>query len=915
MITGFDRYVALDLETTGLEQDAEIIEIGLVFVNGDKIVDQWQRFVKPTKPLPREITRLTGITPRMLEDAPAWEDICDEVAEKLEGRLLLAHNAPFDRSRLNYAFGRDLPNDWLDSHDIAKLFMPSLTSYKLVAIAADLGVEDPGHHRALNDAYVAAAVTQRLYAEILRTDPFVLQDMANVLAVNTPLRRLLEAAVPLCCPAEPKPEALPDWHTAGTPQLDFAHAADFFAADGLMAVAHQAYEERPEQSAMLSAISKALETRRHAIIEAGTGTGKSFAYLVPALLWSYENDSHLIVSTATITLQEQLYRQDIPFLRKALGFPFEATISKGRSNYLCRRRFLQSLKNVDNLADTERIFLAALIRHLETDPTGDKERLNFNKLEHQYWQGVAATADTCLNRRCPHFNDCYYFNNRRAAEKSQVIIVNHSLLLQDLKHDGGILPQYDQVIIDEAHHLEDEATRQWTDTIDLELLRKSMAALKRPQGILNRLKVKAQSAPELVFDTVEIDSRVTELRQDAEDLENRLKALIAHSAGLPELQRVSDKRLTDKVRHQAWWQDLAGELSTLLNLLTAFTRTGNRLLDRVREAEDLEGIARELLFSLDTFKEALAQLETLLSGENTDYVHWLKSIDAGWGKNLLLYSARIDIAPLLKEGLFNAKDSVILTSATLAVNRQLTFTAEKYLLDPGSYVSFICAAPFDYAHQSLIAIPTDHPDYSKVSDMDYSYNVARDLAALIPAVDGDMLVLFTSYAMLNRVYFALKKDRSLKDYTILGHGQDGNRSSIIATMQRKRKTVVLGASSFWEGVDVPGAHLRTVVIAKLPFAPPTMPVESARSERLEAQGKSAFAKLSLPHAILRFRQGAGRLIRSGRDHGAIVILDNRLLNKNYGRQFIGSLPEQPLITADMAEICSQLNTWLKEKAD
>lgn len=915
MISGFDRFVALDLETTGLEKDAEIIEIGLVFVNGDKIVDQWQTFVKPTKPLSREITRLTGITPRMLADAPSWADIRQDLADKLEGRLLLAHNVPFDRGRLAYAFGEDLPNDWLDSHDIAKLFLPTLTSYKLVALAGELGVDDPGHHRALNDAYVAAAVTQRLFAEIRRTDPFVLEDMASVLEADTPLRRLLEAAVSVsAAPAEESPEPA-IWADAPAPALDFAHARDFFAADGLLAQAHSAYEERPEQGQMLTVIAQALEEHKHAIIEAGTGTGKSFAYLVPALLWSYENDSRLIVSTATITLQEQLFRHDLPFLRRALGFPFQATISKGRTNYLCKRRFDQNIKNADQLNPTERLFLSSLIRHLDRDPSGDRERLNLNKMEHQYWQGIAATADTCLNRRCPHFNDCYYFNNKRAAEKSQVIIVNHSLLLQDMKLEGGILPQYDQAIIDEAHHLEDEATRQWTDTVDLELLRKSMATLKRPQGILNRLNTKAKTAPELIFDTVEIEEMVTGLRADAEALESRLKALIDFAVKLPELDRVSDKRLTDKVRKQAWWQDLSADLAGLVNALTAFNRTGKRLLDRIREAEDLEAIAKELGFALDTFTEALECLAQILDGQNTDLVHWVKSVTAGWGNNLLLYSARIDIAPLLKEKLFNAKESVILTSATLAVNRQLTFTANKFLLDPETYLAFICSSPFDYQTQSLIAIPTDHPDYSKVSDMDYSYNVARDLTALIPAVDGDMLVLFTSYAMLNRVYFALKKDRRLSDYTILGHGQDGSRSSIIATMQSKRKTVVLGASSFWEGVDVPGAHLRTVVIAKLPFAPPTMPVESARAERLEAQGKSAFTKLSLPHAILRFRQGAGRLIRSAKDHGAVIILDNRLLSKNYGRQFIGSLPDQPLITDNMENICNHLKGWFKEDTD
>lgn len=918
MIPGFERFVAIDVETTGLEKDARIIEIALVAVNDGKVVDHFQSFVRPPEAIPREITQLTGITNRMVADAPVWKDIEDEVLAFIDDRLLVAHNAEFDRSRLIYEVGRTLSNDWLDTHDLAKLFLPNLTSYKLVAIASHLNIEDSAHHRAYNDALVCAAVAVRLLANAHRIDPFTLSDMAALFADKRgALPRLLNA---LCDQSSRTDEPIDDddWlasedELTSEPALSFEDASDFFEPGGILSQNFPQYEPRPQQQEMLEAICRAFKKERHCIVEAGTGTGKSFAYLIPALLWGYEHNTRVVVSTATIALQEQLYQSDIPFLRKLLDYPFAATITKGRTNYLCKRRFVNAIRQAETLTWNERLFYASLIYWQTFDDSGDREHLNLNKMENQFWLSIAATSDTCFGNRCPAYRDCFYFGNKRQAENSQLIIVNHSLLLQDARLDGGVLPSHDHVIIDEAHHLENEASRQFTDELDFELVRKSLVAMTRSAGLFKRIQSQSGKSTELAFDYPEIERTLSQAHKECNEAVDQLSSLINTACELPELANIGERRITDKVRRSDWWLMLADTLTRLLNQLRTVVLHLNRLLARIRDADDLEAVARELHFATEGIEKATALLEQFLSGSDEDFVYWAKSHRAGWGNNLMFYAARIDIMPLLRDKLFSQHSSVILTSATLAINHDLDYTAKKYLLDADEYEACVCESPFHHDTQSLIAIPTDHPDYSKVSDIAYSQNVANDLAQLIPAVNGDMLVLFTSYAMLNRVYFMLKKNRDLRNCTILGHGQDGSRSSIIERMQKERHTVVLGAASFWEGVDVPGEHLRTVVIVKLPFAPPSQPLESARAERLQAAGKNAFAHLSLPQAILRFRQGCGRLLRSAQDWGAIVILDNRVISKSYGKQFIGSLPKQPVIKNDIPMIAHELQSFMSQQ--
>ena len=913
-------FVCLDTETTGLDENAEIIEIGMVKVIDGQIADRYSQLVKPKHAIPETITQLTGIDDAMVEDQPYWEDMEPAVLDFIGDYTLVAHNVSFDRGMLEHHLGRILLNPWVDTHDMAKIFTPTLTSYKLISIASALDIEGQGFHRALQDADITAQVLLKLTGIACQLDPDTISAIVSIFkdtdcGLTTLLKSIqrdivAHAEIGKTYPASEKVTPV----YGKRPLLSFQQMEQFFEPDGLMAQATESYQHRPQQLEMQRTIAKAFEYKTHGIIEAGTGTGKSFAYLLPALLWAYENQCRVLVSTNTIALQEQLYTKDIPFLKQCLDFDFPVALSKGRSNYICMRRFEQYLRQAATVSWTEKLFLAQLVHWLTFTEQGDKETLNLNKLEHQYWAAIASQTETCLGGQCSRFRDCYYMNNRKACENSMLIITNHALLLQNLKLENQILPGFDYVIVDEAHNLEDEATRQFTDTVDLEFMRKTAQHLLRNNSVVSRIVNKVKDLHEDTDTYAELLLAQRQLKEDVDFLEQQIKTTVNYIFTVRQLSHNNEWRITAKERASDWWQQLASQLERIGDLVMTVHNRLSHIRNRIDMFEDLDLLAKELVFQQSWFSGQYKFLDTFLGEKRKNDIYWIEYTQSSWGANLCLSVAPIDVMPLLKERLFEAKDSVILTSATLAIANNLKYTAQLYLLEDEEYLSYITPSPFNYSRQSCIAIPTDIADYSQVSEETYSAMLIQSLEKIIQSVTGGVLVLFTSYAMLNKTYFALKQCPDLKGYNILAHGQDGNRTSILHSLNKTENTVVLGANSFWEGVDVKGTGLTTLIITKLPFQPPTKPITSAKMEYIQSQGKNSFSAYSLPQAVLKFRQGCGRLIRSADDWGSIVILDRRVLSKGYGKEFIHSLPRQPILRKPLDEVCQKLHDWMQQKA-
>ena len=632
---------------------------------------------------------------------------------------------------------------------------------------------------------------------------------------------------------------------------------------GLLARASEGYEHRPQQIQMAGLVRRALEERRYAIVEAGTGTGKTLAYLVPAIL----SGRRVVVSTATKTLQEQIVGKDLPRLREVADIDFSATVMKGRSNYLCLHR-LERAEEDPHFNLTSRLEQRAFreIRgwsHL-TD-TGDKAELDLP--ENLFvWRALSATSETCAGQRCPRHESCFVTRMRERAAESDLIIVNHHLLFADLAlktsrasgRGAEVIPRYDAVIFDEAHAIEDVATEFFglgaSDYRVEDLVHDARHALAGdPEGLgAEGLLSKLETVSESLFRSV---GRM--LPRGAEGAHRFTRA------DAPGLEAASQ------------------EIGTVLMALAG--RIGRS------EDPDVQGLARRA-------KELVADLEFLAAIDQPTFVYWAEAR----GRATFLRAAPIDVAEELRERLYRLADSVVFTSATLATGGRLDFVKRRLGLadaetgqDSYAIDSLLLTSPFDFATQAALYAPTSLPE---PADPSFVGEVAEEIFALCEITGGRAFALFTSLRNMTEAH-RLLKDRL--PYRVLLQGERP-KGALIADF-KERPSVLFAAHSFWEGVDIAGEALSLVIIDKLPFASPADPIVAARVELLRSRGHDAFGEYQVPEAALALRQGFGRLIRSRRDRGIVAVLDRRLTTKGYGRSFLASLPRCPR-TADRAVI-------------
>ena len=693
-----------------------------------------------------------------------------------------------------------------------------------------------------------------------------------------------------------------------TTRIDPIDVAGLLAPRGSVARALGGFEDRPSQRDMAAYVADLYNDGGIGLLEAGTGVGKSFAYLVPALVWARENGERTVVSTNTINLQEQLVGKDLPILARALGTGDHSptfALLKGWRNYVCLSRLAQACEQGDSLFEEERRAelesLAGWAAHtsdgsladLPDEPSGD------------VWDAVAAESDLCTRLKCPHFERCFLFQARRRAAEADVVVVNHHLLASDLAvrmasdnwQEAAVLPPYRRLVLDEAHHLEDVAamhlgaqvSRLGIERLLLRLDKNGRGLLPTLRSVLFRRDDLLSAASRDVVQQSMGDALVA-ARRAADDVFTRLERRLEAEPGANPVLRLSDAFLEDP----AW----DGGLDVALdNLLLAFSRLSEgaaMIADRLalddpseRRAQlvaELRGVVRRL----DAAAAGLtAALRPPPGGPAA--VRWLERRGRKVA-NLSLAAVPLDLAPILKENLFDRVETVVLTSATLAAGGDFSYLEERLGLDlppARTKVREIHASPFDFPTQCLFGIPTDIPE-PRDDESGHGDAVARVLVELARASDGGMFVLFTSHAALRRAADAVRGAIGGR-WPLFVQG-DGQRDHLLRRFREAGSGVLLGTDSFWEGVDVPGRALRVLILAKLPFKVPTEPLTAARLERLEARGLNSFAHYLVPNAALKLKQGFGRLIRSREDVGAVVLLDRRVVTKRYGTTILEGLP-------------------------
>ncbi len=652
------------------------------------------------------------------------------------------------------------------------------------------------------------------------------------------------------------------------------------------------FEPRPQQLEMAAAVARAMEERSTLMVEAGTGVGKSFAYLLPAVMRiarsrNGPNPERVVIATNTIALQEQLLKKDVPLLEKVFEIEtadgqrrpaFKPELVKGRGNYLSIRRLEMASQRED------RLFADAGSRHAIHEiqqwayTTLDGTLATLPQLDRPaVWDRVNSDAGNCMGRRCPRFESCFYQNARQRMENADLLICNHALFFADLalrQRGAGLLPTYHHVIIDEAHAAEDVASEHFGVTLAESRIRHLLNMLLSPakgRGFLATLGAKAAEPEQTIDDAV----RLTMEADNASLV--FFEQVTALTGNRPGTVRVPSPGLRP-----------GGDLN---NTLTPAFRVLALALKRLKEATKDE----ESKFELNAYAERAAavaeQAEILCEQQYDGFVYWAESAlnSRGYGQGLraTLACAPVEVGPILKEHLFNARTSVILTSATLATGRA-GFHHAASRLGCENAATLALGSPFDHANQAELHVDPWMPDPRAPGYLDA---LVDRIVSHVTATDGGAFVLFTSFDTMHKAADAARRSLERTDMPVWVQGKDGSREHILEQFRKDERSVLFGTSSFWQGVDVRGRGLRNVIITRLPFDPPDRPLTQARLEQIQLRGGNPFMEDSLPRAVIRFKQGFGRLVRSKTDHGRVVVLDPRMVTARYGRMFLDALPE------------------------
>lgn len=690
------------------------------------------------------------------------------------------------------------------------------------------------------------------------------------------------------------------------------------------------YEDRESQREMAGAVADLYNDGGVGLLEAGTGVGKSLAYLVPALRWAAANGQRTVVSTNTINLQEQLVRKDLPFLADALGGEQQVRFAllKGWRNYVCLLRLAQSKLLASSIfADESASDINDIAEWADQTTDGSLADLP-SPPRPEVWDEVVAEPDLCRKSACPHYGRCFLFQARRAAAQADVVVVNHHLLMSDVAvrrvqqnwEDAAVIPPYARLVVDEAHHLEEaaaahlgtSASRRGLQQLFSRLIRQGAGA-RTGRGLLHALETRLVASSDLLS-TASVDIIRKNLIPTVDAAREKATLLFDLLQTYLQMHGESVRRLTaDFARDQIWSAGLSVALMDLLGEISMLKSGLEMIRSRMERAKKPDETVLPLIGEMAAVSRRLEGAALALEGtlrppaEAGPMVRWVEV--RGREGNVAVASVPLDLAPILREDLFSRVETAILTSATLTSDASFDFLSRRMGLDSigANVVAEIFPSPFEYPTHALFMVPTDAPA-PNVDPAGHMQAVVRSIFDLTVAADGGVFALFTSHRDVRGAAAELRARGVERSRPLYVHGED-TRDNLLRRFRDSGRAVLLGTASFWEGVDVPGRALRGLLIARLPFRVPSEPVTAAHCEAITERGGDAFAEYMVPHAALRLKQGFGRLIRTATDRGVIVLVDPRAVNKGYGRALLRDLPPARRVFGPWNTIVKQLQDF------
>lgn len=926
------QFVVIDLETTGQspEKGDRIIEVGIVVIKNDQIQKTYHTLIHPKQEISSFITNLTNISNKDVENAPPFEEKAEEIFSFFKDAYFVAHNVPFDLRFLNYEFSQaNLPtlnNKTIDTVEISRILFPKAPSYKLKELANYLHIDHAQPHRALEDALVTAKIFLKLKQkfkqlpfetinQLLKLEKYFhsdvydfLKERKEVLAFQPTQNNEITSFQGI---------AFKTLTVKERPNVPYDEAfgyllEDLYKKQGVMEKGIKNFERREGQREISEIIYDSFLHKHHSFIEAGTGIGKTIAYLIPALYQAVVEGERVVVSTYTTQLQTQLIKEEIPLLKKLLPFPFSVALIKGKRHYLSLERFASELQDetIDNNYDIALTKAILLVWITETN-TGDIDEIQLSRSGYYFFQQISTKAEGNLHPKSPWFKYSYYIHAKHCAQKADIVVTNHALLSTDLDQNFELLPNYRYVIIDEAHHFERAVTQQRALALEDSLIRYSLNQL----GTTDEDKF---IGSRIIKDPFMLSSFSREfwderLEQAKETVHQLFNAILSYVVSQGSAKSVSDigrvqYRLGKEQKEDALWIEIKEIASNLIFLFKELIKSLEKLYGIEESAPlSLEGLQKDIRHYIDTFEDYVESLESFFTTE--DHLKEVQWIEIEKNERVYLYQKPIHVGNYLQKNYFSKKDSVILTSATLTMRDSFSYMFNKLGLMKEETFTKQISSPFLYDEQVKFMVPKDFPHIVK-DEQEFIYATCEVISSIAEITEGRMLVLFTSYQMLRECYYLLQETIDTDEYIVFAQGiSSGSRSRLKKNFQSFKKAILLGTSSFWEGIDIPGRDLSSLMIVRLPFQPPNHPVYEARAETIKKEGKNPFFTLALPEAVLRFKQGFGRLIRSTSDRGVVFVCDSRIITSNYSSFFINSIPKIKIHYDNTAQLMKKLEEW------
>ena len=962
---GLANFVCLDFETTGLDfATCDIIEAGALKIKDGEIVDQFNSLIWTDDEISETITNLTGISKYDLEGQPKSSEVIPKLVDFIGDSPIIAHNLKFDLGFLKEVLLRlgefgslnDLELDSDKHWDIllfSRMIFPLFQSHRLEALIDSFEIKSDTQHRALDDTKAEIQIFDRV---LLKSIEIPTDTLATLVQVTQGRKKFYSRFV----------RSLHDFRTkkyhifsenslsnfvvnyptsqnvllrntnkanGSERQFDSQEVTSVFDQNGSLSNSLDSYEYRQEQIDMVSEICRAYENQEFLMVEAGTGTGKSYAYLTPAIYWSLchpHQEGRTVISTNTKNLQDQIFYKDLPFLHKNLPVNFQSVLLKGRSNYLCLNRWNKFLTHSDFATDPFLLEdILPLVVWVHQTNTGDIEETNWlnSKRSGKIWSQIQSDGYLCSNQACRFKDQCFVNRARRASREAEIVVINHSLLLSDLISDNAVLSDYSNLVIDEAHNLENIATQYLGKDWSFWSLNQLTLSLDNSGGeIQNELDsfiaflqkqkwIEKSEQKSILLNFDQVKQKAVNLRTANNDFFKQVYLELSHSF-------VEKSGYSKKIRYQNWLQEFSSleeHTNELFAKLEILFNEISRLVDNLsglqvsKFSEDNREIFEANFAFVQGTGNSLSELrETMqqLFVENvSQFVFWIENVNRKDKQDIHFRSAPLEVGSLLKNMMYDNLSTVVFTSATLSINQEFNFFQNRLGLDllPLERQNFkTVGSPFDFKEQVKILIPTFTPNPKESKYLSITSEIIKNS---ILETERSTLALFTSYKMLDFVFENVNQSLKEKNLVAVAQGRSGSRNNLLRMLREKKAIALFGTHSFWEGIDLPGDALEILIITKLPFEVPSEPIVQARIEQIEQLGGNSFYEYSLPNAILKFRQGFGRLIRSQNDRGVVILLDSRLISARYGNLFLNSMPTEATVVENMEEFIYSLKNW------